>query len=70
MSKDTAAPAKPVEAKNKSTVKDLLMLVLAINWVLGALVIAFAFRRMQSDYKLLVITFLFGLFGYVTYVND
>jgi hypothetical protein len=64
----TTPPTPPAE--QTSIVKQILLFVLSVNWFLGALAIAIALRRMQSDYKLLVMTFIFGIFGYATYVND
>ena len=55
--------------KKESIVKRILIFILSVNWVLGALAIVFAFQRMKRDLKLLVITFLFGIFGYVTYIT-
>jgi hypothetical protein len=69
MSTNTKQQQKPKDP-HKSVVKDILMFVLAVNWILGGITIALTFKRMQSDFKLLVMTFLFGLFGYVSYVND
>lgn len=47
-------------------VRDILLYALAINWVLGGIVMAFE-APLTNDYKILWITFVFGLYGYVLY---
>ncbi len=55
-------------------IRDLFILVLSINWILGGLIIAYYLPLMITDsstrdFKLLLISLLFGLFGYIVYIN-
>lgn len=51
-------------------VRDLLLYFLYANWILGAIMIVFNLNAMREDFKLLFLTFIFGLYGYINYVYD
>lgn len=51
-------------------IKDILGFLLVVNFILGGLVIVFNYSKMTSDAKMLFVTFVFGAYGYVTYVKD
>lgn len=50
-------------------IRDILLFILVINFVLGGVMIMFNYSSMTRDFKMLFITFVFGLYGYVNYVN-
>lgn len=51
-------------------IRDILLFILVINFILGGIVIVFNYSTMMKDVKLLFITFFFGLYGYLNYVNE
>ena len=66
---DSGVPGVPVNDCNKFSMFNIVMTILAVNWVVGMIVLAWilAFEHEQNIIKI-VITFLFGIYGYVLYV--
>ena len=50
-------------------IRDILLAILVINFILGGVVIVFNYSAMIRDFKMLFVTFVFGLYGYINYVN-
>lgn len=52
-------------------VRDILLFSIYINWILGALALAYlAVTDVYTDIKKFWITFIFGLFGFIIYTFD